>query len=518
MDMKSIWRYRDIIDLEYFLSLDNGASPEKLPDLHKRDRRIFQGRFNEKSGEQNKTSRRFLLRQWLEGRREEERSGGNTLLPGQLAEEVFSRVCFLFFALGILTGLGSGYSFFTYTGTAPLNVFHYLAIFVFLQLILLLILGCVFIVRTGKFFPTPSLLSSLVADLLIKIFQRSANRLLSQLSADKRNGFSAALGVIKTKSSYSPLLYWPVFMIMQFSAIGFNVGLLSTTLYKVAVTDIAFGWQSTIRFSSEAIYQLVRFLALPWSWLLGSHLAHPSLLEIEGSRIILKDGIAHLATGDLISWWPFLCFALLTYGLLPRLFLLLVAANSKKRILRKLHFGQAIFSRILLRMQTPLVLTQAKAEGQKEFEATSSESSEERISVISSMIHVLIPADIFDRCPDAELYRILAPKKNLLINKTKTGDDYASDRKILADLAAHAPGGSGVLILVEAWMPPITDFVVFLKDLRKALPQTAPIRVGLLGRANTETIFTPAKPGDMKIWKQKFDSLGDPYLSLENLI
>jgi hypothetical protein len=517
--MKYTWRYRDIIDLEYFLHQDKERiSSEELPAIQQRDRQIYLDRIRQKSCDQENPDRRFLLRQWLENRREDEQSGGSNILPGQLTEEVYARLCILFPVLGILVGFGTGFSFFTYTGTAPLNVFHYLAVFVLLQLCILFILACALMVRASKSFPAPSLLSSLVTDFLLKTFQAAANRLLAQIPAEKRNSFQATLGIIKGKNYYAPLFYWPVFFVIQLFAAGFNIGLLSITLYKVTVTDIAFGWQSTIRFSSEAIFQFVQVLALPWSWCMSTALAHPSLQEIEGSRIILKDGIAHLATGNLISWWPFLCFALLTYGLLPRIILLLVALNRKKRSLGKLQFDQAVFNRLIVRMQTPLVSTQAEAEGEKEHDSTQPHIVEEHVFVDPAGVQVLVPADIYDRCPDTELIRILGGRESLLFKKLKIAEDYESDRKILDDLAASNTNNQAILILMEAWMPPITDFMVFLKDLRKALPQTASIQVGLLGKPGPETIFTPAEPGDMKVWRQKLDSLGDPYLSMENLI
>jgi hypothetical protein len=516
--MKSTWRYRDIIDLEYFLQQDNGRnSPAELSAIRQRDRQIHQDRIKPKSQPEN-LDRRFLLKEWLDGRREDERSGDGGFLPGQLTEEVYLRLCILFLALGALTGFGAGFSFFTYTGTAPLNVFHYLTVFVALQLFTLLVLACALLVRASTSLPAPSLLSSLVAGLLIRVFQASAKRLLAGMSAEKRNAFHATLGLIKGKRYYSALFSWPVFFIIQLFAVGFNIGLLSITLYKVAVTDIAFGWQSTIRFSPDAIFQFVHVVALPWSWCMSHSLAHPSLQEIEGSRIILKDGIAHLATGDLISWWPFLCFALLAYGLLPRMALLLLAAFSKKRCLEKLQFDQAVFNRILVRMQTPLVSTQAQTEGQKEQATASPRITEEHIPVDPEGMRILIPDDIFDRCSDTELVHILGGNENLLAKKIRIAEDYESDRKVLAALAASDTDNQGILILMEAWMPPITDFMVFLQDLRKVLPRTASIRIRLVGRPDPETIFTPADPGDMKIWQQRLDSLGDPYLSTDNLL
>ena len=35
--------------------------------------------------------------------------------------------------------------------------------------------------------------------------------------------------------------------------------------------------------------------------------------------MVLKEGIYHLTTPDLVSWWPFLLLAVCFYGFLPRI-------------------------------------------------------------------------------------------------------------------------------------------------------------------------------------------------------
>jgi len=67
---------------------------------------------------------------------------------------------------------------------------------------------------------------------------------------------------------------------------------------------------------------------------------------------------------------PFLCFALLTYGLLPRIMLLFLAAYRQISGLARLQLDQAVFDRLLARMKTPLVTTQAEPEGRKGYDAT----------------------------------------------------------------------------------------------------------------------------------------------------
>jgi hypothetical protein len=516
--MKSPWRIQDIIDLEYFLLQDKErTTPAELQEIRERDRRIYQKIMASRAGET--PGRKLLLGLWLQSRREAEGQGNCNISPGRLTAEIHVKLRGLFPALGILTGVGAGLSFFTYTGTAPLNVFHYLAAFVFLQLAILGLLAGSLLLRTGRPAQPQTLLSSLVAGLLVRLYQAAAGRLLAGMSADKRHSFQATLGILKGKRHYAPLLFWPVFLLTQLFAIGFNTGMLAITLFKVASTDIAFGWQSTIQFSAEAIFHFVRVLALPWSWCVSGTLAYPSLPEIEGSRIILKDGIYHLTTLNLISWWPFLCLALFTYGLLPRLLLLLLAVYRQRLSLVKLKLDQAVFDRLLVRMQTPLVSSQATPEKQQKRQATEPDRMvEEAGHTVRTGALVFVPDEIFDRCPDAELNRVLAGDGNFLIKKIRFAQDYASDQDILIGLAApDGVKGQAILILMEAWMPPITDFMAFLTNLRQASARATVIRIGLIGRPAEGTIFTPVAPQDLKVWQRKMDSLGDPYLSVESL-
>ncbi len=517
--MNSSWRIQDIIDLEYFLLQDKErTTPAELQEIRERDRRIYQQIIASGAGGQETPGRNLLLGLWLQTRREEEGPGGSNLLPGGLTTEIYAKLRTLSPVLGILTGVGAGLSFFTYTGTAPLNVFHYLTAFVLLQLAILGLLACSLILRTGRARPA-TLLSSLVAGLLVRLYQAAAERLPAGMSAEKRNSFQATLGILKGKRHYAPLLFWPVFLLLQLFAIGFNTGMLAITLFKVASTDMAFGWQSTIQFSAEAIFHFVRVLALPWSWFVSGTLAYPSLPEIEGSRIILKDGIYHLTTLNLISWWPFLCLSLFTYGLLPRILLLLLAVYRQRLSLVTLKLDQAVFDRLLVRMQTPLVSSQAAPEEQQKREVTGSNRMvEEADHRARTGALVFVPDDIFDRCPDAELSRVLAEGRNFLTKKIKFARDYASDQEILKGLAApNGVKGQAILILMEAWMPPITDFMAFLANLRQASARATVIRIGLIGRPAEGTIFTPVDPGDLKVWQRKVDSLGDPYLAVETL-
>jgi hypothetical protein len=81
-----------------------------------------------------------------------------------------------------------------------------------------------------------------------------------------------------------------------------------------------------------------------------------------------------------------------------------------------------------------------------------------------------------------------------------------------------APHFAGVLVLQEAWQPPIREMLLFLKRLRRRLGAKAQIVVALIGKPDTQSIFTQPREEDRQIWKHRIDALGDPYLGVERLV
>ena len=100
---------------------------------------------------------------------------------------------------------------------------------------------------------------------------------------------------------------------------------------------MAFGWQSSLQFSAGQVAEAARCLALPWSWFLQEGLGYPSLEQVQGTQIVLKEGIYNLDTKNLVSWWPFLCMSLVCYGLLPRCIMLLAGLSRYRRQLEGLE-------------------------------------------------------------------------------------------------------------------------------------------------------------------------------------
>lgn len=515
-----MWQLYDIIDFEYYLHLDQSDnSAETQENQHLRDRTFF---LDEMEPEKKRPSRIDLFSAWLEFRKKQSTPTNYDLQPGELTKEIFQLLRVLLICSGLLLGWGVGFSFFHYTGTAPLNVFYFLAAFIFTQILLVLFLFISTGLRAGKkVIPSSSLLYTFLEKGFLRLLYFSKKRIFKNLTASQRLSFDYTWGTLQGKKHYRSLFFWPLFTQMQLFGICFNMSLLAVSLFNIIATDLAFGWQSTIQFSNEAIHTFVRILATPWSWLLSQ--PYPSLAEIEGSRIILKDGIFNLTTPDLVSWWPFLLCSLTVYGLIPRVIFYFFGRYYQNKMLLQLNYDHASHDQLYQRMLTPHMTTQAEPEiniDQSILTIPISDVPEPKHdSPANDLLTVIISGDIFSACTDEALNKILSSKGYRIEQKFPFGDDFEQDQRMVKNLAdADYSNSAGILFLMEAWMPPISDFTLFLQELREELPGPIVFRVSLIGKPTPETIFTSANKVNFEIWQKKIHGLGDPYTRVEHLV
>jgi len=461
-----------------------------------------------------------LVYLWLKDRINHEFPGSENKSPGEIFQDTLSLLKGLCTAGGSLFGIVAGLSFFSYSGTTPVNVFQFLIVFIFSQIILTFFLGSSFALRRligNLSFPT--FYSLLFSRLFIKLFQTACRKWNKDLSAAKKNSLNYAMGLIKPhRRIYGSLFYWPLFTLSQILALFFNMGLLSATLFKVSTSDLAFGWQSTLQISTAALHKLVHFMAFPWSWFIPDAIAFPSPEEIEGSRIILKDGIYHLATQDLVSWWPFLIFCILFYGFFLRGGSYLVGRWMEKKSLDKIKFDSASCRRLIQRMLTPLVSTQAQPELKRNESKPIGEIKQFEPAAGGHLLpqFILIPDDIYNTLPLENFKNLLRHHGFATKKLLKFMSDYDSDQKIKLYLQQQVwEDNTGLFILMEGWMVPLVDFLTYLKELRSVVTVETLITVALIGRPAAH--FTTVSKGNYTIWQQKIAALGDPYLHLFQL-
>lgn len=505
-----------IINLEYFLHQDAEKSPE---DLHKRDRQLALQLESDPSFTPSSVTRLELLAGWLQLREEKNFSSHLSKSPGEIFSDSRTLATTLIVIKGLVAGLFAGWAFFAYAGTTPINVLQFLLFFVATQLVIALFLLATICCR--KFLPGSRLPTGqfyLLRRLGTWLFSWINKQWYEKIGAGNRASVHHAFGIIKSKTkTYGTLFYWPFFTLAQLFGITFNIGLLSASLVKILTSDLAFGWQSTIQFGSEAIHKLVTWLALPWGWLLPPGVGTPTLSEIEGSHIILKDGIYNLVTENLVAWWPFLLCCVLFYGLLVRLVLFITGRIMEKRSLENIRFTHPPCSALIRRMTTPIVSTQAIKESPKPTTEKPPQPPPEitvEVEEAEASGFLFIPDEIYDKCAETELSNMLSVHGYQEKERYRFMVGYDEDQQLLEKMKKHSwQESDAVFIIMEAWMVPLVDFLEFLKELRSiTLPQT-PIELALTGEEGG-SLFTDVKQSDLTIWRRKIEAIGDPYLHI----
>ncbi len=538
--MKDLWRIPDFLDLEYFFIQDNILTEEEgVAVLKERDRKLYLDAIAPTLDETADPDREWLIYRWLQERRsmENESSGGQALLPGRMWYELYGLFWSLFSFLAMASGAGLAWSFLSYSGKQPVNVSLFFLVFVGLQLCFLIALLLLWIYRRIRGFDLrSSFLLSLVnrglSGLLFKVRKYGMN----SMASTKRARFAAALAAVRTRGKgYGDLFYWPLFLLFQLFGVAFNFGVLGVLLVKVASSDLAFGWQSTIQLSSTFVADLVRWIALPWSWLLGSG-SYPDPSQVDGSRMILKDGFYHLVNSDLVSWWPFLCLAICSYGLLPRILLFIAGSVGRRRSLARITFRRPDHNQLLHRLLSPRLETVTKEEGEDEAISSGAEPArwkqEERrggLDVpkrpsqprdgVNGALLVLVPDELFTECDPVELERYCQRTCGYLVSdimRVEFAEDEEFTTLLREALLKH--NCTALLLLQEAWQPPIHELLRFLKILRHCCDKDMSILVGLVGKPTSETLFTRVTDTDLSIWRQKTVMLEDPCLQVLPLV
>ena len=278
--MINTWKIEDIIDLEYFHSIDRLQQDRQPHDFHKRERQLFLEA--QKQGELYNDSHSQCLAVWLARRRMIEPGEANSFIPGRILGDLLHLFRWIFVICGLALGFFLGLSYFVYTGTTPLNVFTFFTLFILPQLALL----CLFFLRTflTRLTRRPrTLMQGVVGPLFHRFVTLMKKRNLADLGEEQARSFNHLFSAKNSK-----LLSWSIFVQAQFFGVAFNIGLLAVILFKITTSDLAFGWQTTLELGAEGLNSIVQMVALPWSWLLPAELSFPTLAQIEGSRILLK--------------------------------------------------------------------------------------------------------------------------------------------------------------------------------------------------------------------------------------
>ena len=372
----SRWTVPDLIDFDYYVEADErelregGAEARK--HLAERDRKLYLERVKSKvepAEEHAPAHRSAALRRWLGERRKQEDTALRELLPGASFARGQRLVTIGLGIIGVLTGGSIASALLSYDGTHPVNVAWYLFVLVLLQVLLVGGTLTAWYLRRSRPVQTAvrdfSLLSHLIRPAFSWVSGWVQRQRLAHVPPEVRDRAKARSGLIQSHYNlYGPASYLPMLVPVQVFGICFNIGAIIVTIALEWFTDLAFGWGSALDVSPQTIHGLTQFIALPWSWLFGEGSGYPTLEQVAGSRIYLKDSLEWSNPEHLRSWRWFLVLGVIAYGLVPRLLMLGLSIYTQRRTLAKLPFTHQRTQALYARMVTPVLETATSGSGE----------------------------------------------------------------------------------------------------------------------------------------------------------
>lgn len=484
------------IDLAVQLQRD-ADRPEA--ELHRRDRAIA------RALDLPATDRRTVLTAWLDAVR---RQGDP--LPGRGISLTYRLVVVALVFLGLLLGWGTVGALFYYEGARPVNVVHVLAVLVLTQVALLGALGIVLLPYSWtRHLPGLAGLQELLAWLSPgQLVRLAVHRLPAPLRDRLKDGLHQHAGFFPAVGRAQK---WAVVFGAQCFAVAFNVAAITAMLYQVTFSDLAFSWSTTLEPNVAVAHRWTSTLAVPWASLVPAAVPSPELIRqtLYYRQTGPPSGIAPARWGE---WWPFLVACVATYGLLPRVVLLIVAGLRFRRALRQAFLDTPGASVLLDRLTSARVTTQsAEAELEPEAAVVPASGPAPAASLASGPLVVVNWGGL--EVPDAPLReRVSQAWRREVLRLVHAGgrQSVEDDARTVAAIAG-CPGAPATAVLVKAWEPPVLDFTDFLRDLRQAIgPQrlilVAPVAIDEGGGLVAPRTVHAAQ------WQQRLRRLGDPAL------
>ena len=490
------WRITDLIDFEFLVAGDSDENrlqhscerfqAERLPALR----------------EAGSLSRQGVFRAWLDVYRDT----AVKALPGDYLAPGYS----LIVVLSILFGLGLGGSLtgalLFYHGDVPVNVAWFLACTLGVQMVILLVAALFWLVRAttsflDDFHPLRTLLVGMVSLLSVG---------LRKLPGEERDRLQSVIAkVARRREIYGSLSTWPLLVITQIFGVSFNIGILAVMLAQISFKDIEFGWQSSFVQSDETAYRLAEGVATPWKWFAPN--AHPTLDEVKESHFTFKEEKQRSNKGSNKSWWPFLCYSVVCYGLLVRTGLLVFALVKWRLAMRKLTFDHEGCRSLYRRLVGPAMHAENDAAALVIPAEVGEEATAHRTSSGDAFALVATEIEIIEDRLGGYLLRKFGWR--LTGQQTSEIDHPSANAGGVAVLASKTDGLSSVVIVIPAKRAPIKAIAIFVRMVAEAIGTKPELVLLLVGRSEGNG-FAAVDPNELTYWKN-FVALNRLHVSIE---
>lgn len=500
----------ELIDLENQLLKDQELEPGLL---RKRDRRIGL------SLQKMAVDRKKLFLAWLENIN---CNSQNSI--GQHIERGHMWVRILLLVTGFLSGLSLGSALLSYDGTNPVNIVHFLAVFIGLQSFFLLAVAINIAPRLlTSFLPGTGEFQKLLRALTYFLGRR-IEKALDHIPEEKRSALQQDWGRISRRHRiYTHVERWLLLSTTQRFGVAFNLGALGACLYLIIFTDIAFAWNTTLEIKAASFHHIIGFVARPWAWFFPEGV--PSLQLVEATRYFRIDGdyVNPLLPGRFVNpeivggWWPFLILSLVFYGLLPRLFFSGFANLKYRLALKKTALETADYDALYDRLMSPIVETRALSSETGGLQKEKADSIIETEPIRKGECSLLQWGEIeFDL---HRTRRVLESRFGLVPKEVYAagGMDALQDKKVIVEIGAEPDQAVPLVIIVESWEVPSKAIIWFLAELRKEIQEKRAILIALL---NIDEDMKPVPPAtmDWQNWRRSMAESGDPFLRVEAIV
>ena len=262
---------------------------------------------------------------------------------------------------------------------------------------------------------------------------------------------------------------------LQLGGVGFNLGLIAGLFGVLWFTEIRFFWESSLsQFGGESLGKVTRFLAAAWG---GEGLT-------DGQIAGLRDVSGETGDANWNAFFRFIFFALMVWGLLPRVLLWLLAVWKERRTLAGLEFQDPEHRKLWREI-----------------------SRVERAVTMEGMKDGVVLLDVGGLGVDVEAIRPFLLQK-LRVNPEKSfsvGILNASEEREAWEAMRAAP--CGVILLVEGWSLSPKQMTALVERIRREAGEETVLRVLVMGDG-----VSPPEEGDFAGWQEFIDGLRDARL------
>lgn len=417
--------------------------------------------------------------------------------PGARLARLRALVTVAMAAVGSITGIAVALTAFAYDGSQPVNVVRLLALLVGVQLVLL---ALTLLLLPGRV-PVLRRIQDLLTPLNPGAWAAAVYAKLARASPDAARLFEVdtARPAARRFAKWQ-LLYWS-----QTAAVAFNVAALVAAIMLVTFSDLAFGWSTTLDVDAAAASRIVQMIAAPWASIAPLAVPGPELVEQSQFFRLERADLAAGSPRALGAWWPFTVLALVTYGLLPRLLLLALAAARLRSATRALLLDDSRVTALLDRMASPAIETAAEQHDEAPPTEIGPPAAPGR-PLTGSARALIWEGSVSPAAAQTYARRQLGLE--LLDVAEAGGGRLAADRAALERLAADP--SRTLVVFTPAWEPPLLELRDFLTELRQRIGPAASIVVAPVPDGQRDVTDV-----ERATWQRAIARLRDPKIYVE---